>query len=443
MVGAGFGDFALGAATCTTNSDSTQDCLLPVTFKPTAPGTRTAPLTVRSGSGLVSTFALTGTGLSAVLAVDPGTQATLASTGLTSVGSIALDQAGNTYAVVPGASSIVKLSPAGAASNVGIGLAGATAVAVDPMGNVYAAVGANVVRVPASGAAQTTVGTGFSKPSGLAADAAGNLFVADSGTNQVIEIDSRTGIERVLATAASAGLSGPDGLAVDALGNLFIANAIANNVVELPFAEGAVPLTLGSGLSAPVAVATDAAGSVYVADGKNGRIVFLPNEAGTISTADQLVVATGLVSPAGVAVASGGTLTVADSAANAIYTFTRAASSVAFGNVPTQTESTSPADIVSAGNVAVTLGAAYFTEAGNTADFSLTPAALSNGTTFAPGLGASLTAGFDPTATGSRSAVFTFNTTNTAAPTLAVAGVGITPVDATTDTISLAPGNGT
>ena len=441
-VGAGFGDFTLGASACTTNSDMTQDCLVPVTFKPSAPGVRTAPLVVKSAGGLVSTFALSGTGLGAVLAVDPGARAALATNGVTAVSGVAVDQAGNTYAAVPSASSIVKLSAAGVASNVGTGLTGATSVAVDGTGNVFAGLGSgSVVEVPASGAAQATVATGITKLVGLAADALGNVYVADAGTNQISEVNAKTGVLRVIATAAT-GVATPGQLAVDFAGNVFVANTVGNNVLELPFAGGA-GVALGAGLSAPQGVGTDAAGNVYAADTKNGRVVLIPNEGGNLNTADQLTIATGLVSPVGVALANSGLLTVADSGANTVYTYTRSAGAVGFGNVPIATQATGVADLVSAGNAPVTLATPYFSETGNTTDFNLTPATLSGGGSLAAGFTYVLTPGFMPTATGPRSAVFSIAATNTAAPTLTLSGVGITPVDPTTTTITVTPGNGT
>ena len=109
----------------------------------------------------------------------------------------------------------------------------------------------------------------------------------------------------------------------------------------------------------------------------------------------------------------------------------------------TGTQVTSAADIANVGNAAVTFGTPYFSVAGNTADFSLTPATLSSGTTFSAGFGYGLTAGFNPTATGKRSAVYTFASANVPAPTLTLSGIGITPVDPTTTTLAVTPGSGT
>ena len=54
-------NFALGTAACTTNSDGTTDCLLPITATPTALGPFTGTLQVKSTLGAVSSFPLNGT----------------------------------------------------------------------------------------------------------------------------------------------------------------------------------------------------------------------------------------------------------------------------------------------------------------------------------------------------------------------------------------------
>ena len=54
-------NFSLGTATCTTNSDTTQDCLLPITATPSALGPFTGTLQVTSTLGGISSFSLSGT----------------------------------------------------------------------------------------------------------------------------------------------------------------------------------------------------------------------------------------------------------------------------------------------------------------------------------------------------------------------------------------------
>jgi sugar lactone lactonase YvrE len=57
---AGGGIFTLGSATCTVNSDSTEDCLLPITATPTALGAFTGTLQVKAQLGGTATFPLSG-----------------------------------------------------------------------------------------------------------------------------------------------------------------------------------------------------------------------------------------------------------------------------------------------------------------------------------------------------------------------------------------------
>ncbi len=471
----GFGDFSLGTISCNaTNADGTTDCQLAVTFNPSQAGLRTAPLVVTATpSGLVSTFQLTGTGLAPALAVDPGTQATLASTGLTAVNNIALDDAGNVYAAVPGASSIVEFAhnSNGVSNSIGSSLAGANAVAVDAAGNVYAALASgsapnsgSVVELPYYGGASygtsITVGVActslitsncFTDPSGVAVDSYGNLYVADSSEKSVTEILAGTGAQVTLLS----GLGGPNGVAVDSYGNVFVADTVNNDVVEIPF-NGSAAITLGptlyaSSLDAPYGVAVDAAGSLYVADSKNSRIAFIPNENGTLNPADFLPIITGLGTPSGVAVAANGTVYVSDSYANAIYAFTRNSAAINLGNVLAATggasgdSNTAAADIISMGTQPAAFGSAFTTESGtNQSDFALTPTSLPTGTELPAGYGAGLTASFTPTALGGESAAFTFDSTAPSTqPDLSLSGTGIQPHVLTQTQVALTQPNWT
>ena len=437
----GFSDFSLGAQpACVTNSDTTTDCVVSVTFSPSTAGLRSVPLTIKSSSGLVSIVPITGTGVAPVLAIDPGTQTTLSSTGLTAVAGLAVDRAGNAFAAVPNASALVEVSAAGSQSSIGSGLNKPVAVAIDAAGNLYVAQASGAVQeLPAGGAAAITLGSGFTSPSGIAVDGFGNVYVSDSGANQVSEILAVSGVKSVLASAPT--LSGPAGLGVDAAGNVFVVNSVANTVVELPAAGGSpIVLAGASGLASPDGLALDAAGSLYIADTRNGRILYLPSENGTFNAKDQIAIVSALSAPTGVAVANNGTVFVTDSTANTLTSFTRTSSTIAFGNDALGTAVTAPADLISMGNSAVGFGSTFETSTGNTSDFSLSPSTLPASSSFpASGFGLAVTAAFNPTAIGSRSAAYTFSATNVPALTLNVTGNGINPVDATTTRITATP----
>lgn len=448
----GFSDFTLGTATCgAANSDGTMDCTLPVTFVPTAAGLRTAPLTVTSAKGLKSTFALTGTGLAPVLAVDPGTQTALATTGLTSVSNIAIDTAGNVYAAVPGASSITVIAPGGTATSVGATLTGANAVAVDAAGNLYTTLSSgSVVEVPANGGAQTTIGSGFTTPTGIALDSFGNVYVADEAASSVTEILAGTGAQVVLANSATVpGLLQPTGIAVDSNGNVFVSSTVANSVIELPFNASAA-VTLGTGLSAPLGLALDPAGSLYVADSKNGRVVYIPNENGTLDSNDQIAIVTGLGTPTGVAIATNGTAYISDSHANAVYQIVRSSAAINFGSVNLGVgtvaagAATAPADIISMGSLPAAFSANFATAGGaNAADFALSPSSIPLSSGFPnAGYGISLTASFSPSGIvpGPRNGTFTFGSTSPASePVLSLSGSATHPAETATVTVSTTP----
>ena len=156
-------------------------------------------------------------------------------------------------------------------------------------------------------------------PGGVAIDASGDLFVADTGNNRVIEIDTplggtqdatrvfgqgadftASGCNRHAMTPNAATLCAPAGLMLDILGNLWVADANNHRVLEYaaPFgSDTAATMALGQGdignfktagcdngiaigdlfglgaesLCAPSAVAVDANIDLFVADTQNNR----------------------------------------------------------------------------------------------------------------------------------------------------------------------------
>ena len=96
----------------------------------------------------------------------------------------------------------------------------------------------------------TPVGSGFFEPDGVAVDAAGDVFIADTGNNRVVEVNS-SGVQTTIAS----GLSSPNGVAVDAAGDVFIADSGNNRVLEVT--PSGAQTTIGTGLSSPEGVAVD------------------------------------------------------------------------------------------------------------------------------------------------------------------------------------------
>ncbi len=133
---------------------------------------------------------------------------------------------------------------------------------------------------------------GLHDPRGVAVDAAGNVYVADSGSNQVLELAAGSSTQTVLPFTGlnlSTGIVGYSiaGMAVDAAGNVYVVDSGNNRVVKLAAGSNTQTVLPFSGLADPSGVAVDTAGNVYVSDPghdseEHGRVVKLA--AGSSST---------------------------------------------------------------------------------------------------------------------------------------------------------------
>jgi hypothetical protein len=148
----------------------------------------------------------------------------------------------------------------------------ANILATDSGGNLYIAdIGSNSIIewMPETGNVTNLVSSGLNLPSGVAVDASGNLYIADSGDNAIKEWNPATG---TLTTLVSSGLNNPIGVAVDAAANVYIADNGNDDIKEWTAASGDVDTLVSSGLADPIGVAVDGAGNVYIAD--RGNAVF-------------------------------------------------------------------------------------------------------------------------------------------------------------------------
>ena len=391
----GSADFALGTASCTTNADTTQDCLLPVTLTPSIAGREIATLTIASTLNGSADFGLSGIGTASSVAFDPGATSSFA-TALSAPQGIAQDAAGNTYIADTGNNRVVEFSAAGIPTVVATNLNAPMAVAVTRSGLIYIAdTGNNVIRQinPLTGTISAVAGGAsavcsiandkygdgcpgtsatLNAPTGLAADNDGNVYVADSGNGLIRELTASGqivlvggGASAVCATgdvfgdgcaATAAQFLNPTGIQVDASKNIYIADTGDNLVREIVAATGKVAAIAGTGqagasgngstatgaqLNGPTGLAVDAAGNVYIAD--TGNAVIRLVNAGIINTAVGTLGAPGtgtlpgsafavqLQSPAGVVSNGAGTLVVLDSGNNRAFTDTRTSVTYNFG----------------------------------------------------------------------------------------------------------------
>jgi sugar lactone lactonase YvrE len=365
------GDYVLGTATCTVNADTTDDCILPVTFTPTVTGEDNAILKVTSTLGGVANFQLTGQGTAAAIAFDPGNTASLAA--ISNSQGIALDGAGNAYIADTGSNRVLfynattktttafagggSAACAGATDTFGDGclatataLNAPTAVAIDTFGNLYIAdTGNNIIRkVSASGiitlygggaanvcAAVTqytpgstdTIGDGclatqatFSKPSGLATDYLGNLYIADTGNNLVRQI-SNTGFVTVLAGGGTVCTSATDsnGDGCPATQTLF--NAPTGMVYD-PFGQNIVVADTGNSIVRKIYLGntfnTSSAGLASNIQSNPVSLIAGNGQSGSSVDSNNVAVNSQLSRPTGVAIDASGTVYIADSGNHAV-----------------------------------------------------------------------------------------------------------------------------
>ena len=310
--GTAYTDYVAGTPSCTTETDTTTDCTVPITFTPTQPGYDTATLTITSLLGGTNSYLLTGTGVASAVAIDPGSISVLNTT-ISNAQGVAIDGAGNVYTADTGNNRILLYTAstgvmstfagtgkAGYTGDTGLATAatlnGPKAVAIDTSGSVYVAdTGNNVIRkITANGivntfaggatslctAATDSLGDGcpaiqakLSAPSGITADNLGVVYVSDTGNNVIRAI----GVLGDIATLAGGATTACPG-AVDVFGD----GCSANQAI----------------FKAPAALAFDATGNnLVVADaGDNAvRTVYLANS--IVSTGTTTIVSTVTYNP--------------------------------------------------------------------------------------------------------------------------------------------------
>jgi sugar lactone lactonase YvrE len=260
-------EWTLGTPSCTTNADTTTDCLLASSFTPAVPGARSTPLTVNSSLANTANLALTGTGLGAGSTLDPASHLSFGAS--LQVAGLATDNAGNVYVSDANSKKLLRFAPsaqsqgASAASTTLATLTAPGPVAVDPRGYVYVGDTSTglITQVAPSGTTSTLALT-LTTPAGLAVDALNNLYISDSAAKAIYQLNPITGAVRTLATGT---LVAPAGLAIDPAGNLLIADPGAPAIYRFNLQSG-VTTTVSSAAVKPSAIATDAAGNLLIAD---------------------------------------------------------------------------------------------------------------------------------------------------------------------------------
>ena len=235
-------DFTLGSgSTCTGAVTAGQTCTVNVAFTPQFPGQRLGAVNLydSTGTNVIATALISGTGTGALATLSPGLISTVAGNGVNCMGGTSCGDGGSATAA---------------------SFSNPTDIAVDAAGNLYIAdendgrvrkvtAATGIVSTLAGGGtapstctgSTNTVGDGclataatLSSPFGVAVDGAGNVYVPDQGGNRVRKVAAATGIISTIAGTGTSGytasqdtgttlgsatmISTPNGVAVDAAG---------------------------------------------------------------------------------------------------------------------------------------------------------------------------------------------------------------------------------
>ena len=362
-------DFTLGAgSTCTGAVTAGQVCTVNVVFTPKYPGQRLGAVNLydSTGTNLIATALISGTGTGPLLTLSPGLISTVAGNG--SSGYTASQDAGTTAATAASLNYPSGVATDGA-GNLYIAdyinnrvrkVTAATGFISTVAGNGTACAAPTASPACGDGAAATAASIQY--PISVAVDGAGNLYISDAGNQRIRKVTASTGFISTVAgngtatyvasqdmgtTAATAtSINGPNGVVVDGAGNLYIADQNNNRIRKVTASTGFISTVAGNGvsgytpsqdtgttaataasLSNPSSVVVDGAGNLYIADSNNQRIRRVTASTGFISTvagngsqgytASQdtgttAATATSLNDPNGIAVDAAGNLYIAD-----------------------------------------------------------------------------------------------------------------------------------
>jgi sugar lactone lactonase YvrE len=400
----GASDFSLATpTTCTTQPDTTTDCLVTIKFTPSKTGYETSSLSFQTTKNGETLFVLTGVGTTAAAAFDPGNTSLFAN--VTNPQGVTVDGAGNFYIANTSAGTVTTYLPNGTfVFTYGQGvLKSPTALAFGVDGALYIAdPGQNAVYrldvahsntpvlyagggTPCSQASDSlgdncsALNATFNAPSGLAVDNLGNLFVADTGNNVIREI-GRNGWVSLFAgggntcsattdslgngcPATQATFNKPSGLAFDFTGKYLIVSDTGNSEVRKIYLDATYSYSPASGT--PTTATNVVVNPVTLVAGVG--------QAQSTVNQSSLAALSGLNNPTGVAVDAAENIYIADTGNHAVRLVTPATGviSTIAGILGTSGSGTVPAaatvtQLNAPAAIAVSpLGTLYIADAGN------------------------------------------------------------------------------
>jgi len=212
-------------------------------------------------------------------------------------------------------STFAPLAPTIAPGSGGLGVV--TGVSVAPDGRLFVSSATTDVVAEFATADDSFVGDalgnpeGLRSPMGLRTGPNGNIFIANRFVNNVVELDTATGlvVSRFVGSLAVPVLT-PEDVAFDGAGLLYVASASTNTIVRIDRTTGVATEFIGAagGLNYPHGLAFSAAGALFVSDHFNNEVVEFDAAGGLVGPFAAVDL------PAGLAFAVDGSLLVVSTA---------------------------------------------------------------------------------------------------------------------------------
>ncbi|HEY1759831.1 MAG TPA: choice-of-anchor D domain-containing protein, partial [Bryobacteraceae bacterium] len=471
-------DYTVGSGTtCTVKTySSTANCVINVTFSPTAPGPRLGELILSDPSGkTLFSQVLQGQGNQTVAVFNNPNLKLLtpaSDSDTINFGASVVDGSGNVYVTAPASNEIMEIPPGGAASVLSLSspvsdpnqpaLASATlnnptSLTIDGWGNLYIADTGNnriLVRQPVPGSTTgqyylyklNTDAINLVAPTELTVDGAGNLYFVANGNNaenlfQLIVELTPQGVPSLLY-GTSGNLDPITAIVADGAGDVYAASDLGLIFIPAGNLEGEFTgHTISTGnvaLSDPEGLALDSAGDLYIADAGNlNEIVEVTPQGSTnVIPTDH----SGYTAPTAISIDSAGNLYPAFY--NGLFQVPRASASLGFAETivgQTSVDSPQTVQVDNVGNQNINIQNLTYP-----ADFPANSAGTNlcaTGMTLSPGALCNLSANFHPTSANALSeSIYLYDTTQAWKQGVSVSGTGSAGGESQTITSQLSSG---
>ena len=189
---------------------------------------------------------------------------------------VVFNSVGDLYVAASGF-SIYKIEPNGNSSLFVNIPTGAFSLAFDAVDNLYATNGiVGISKIDALGNitnyANNSSGL-FNTPEGLVFDSVGNLYIANSGNNNILKVNTTNILASNVSVFASSLLfNSPNDITIDAAGNFYVANFGTNTVSKID-TTGLIITTFVTGITNPTALAFNSIGDLFVY-ASSGNVVY-------------------------------------------------------------------------------------------------------------------------------------------------------------------------